>query len=102
LVEVVFPAGTAADGVRVDVDGRYVRSDFAMRANRRYMGLVTGLAVGPNRVTARFAGIGQSIVITNHPIGGPVFAGSQVQPWICITENEGALKTHSKSGLFTA
>jgi hypothetical protein len=29
------------------------------------------------------------ITITNHPIGGPVFAGPQVQPWICQTEANG-------------
>ena len=35
-------------------------------------------------MTARLAdGRGATITITNHPIGGPVFAGAQVQPWIC-------------------
>jgi hypothetical protein len=26
-------------------------------------------------------------VLTNHPIGGPVFAGEQTQPWVCTTED---------------
>jgi hypothetical protein len=28
-------------------------------------------------------------VLTNHPIGGPVFAGKQTQPWVCATEEAG-------------
>jgi hypothetical protein len=44
---------------------------------------VTGLRVGRNdlRVTAR--GGGAAITLTNHPVGGPLFAGPQVQPWDC-------------------
>ena len=52
------------------------------------VGLVTGLRVGPNVVTASLPdGRGARITITNHPIGGPVFTGPQVQPWVCNTQN---------------
>jgi hypothetical protein len=45
---------------------------------------VTGLSLGPNVLTARLPdGFGARITITNHPNGGPVFAGPQVQPWVC-------------------
>ena len=90
LVEVIVPTGVAASSVRVDVDGRDVTSSFAVRPNGRYMGLVTGLAERANRLTARGPdGASASITITNHPIGGPVFAGFQVQPWICSTVANG-------------
>jgi hypothetical protein len=76
-------AGDAA-GVRVDVDGVDVTSAFAVRPNGRYEGLVTGLALGANTLTVRTAdGSGKRITITNHPIGGPVFAGPQVTPYAC-------------------
>jgi hypothetical protein len=90
LVEVVLPAGMAAHEARVDLNGRDVTSEFAQRANGRYMGLVTGLTNGANQLTAQFAGgEGQRIIITNHSKGGPVFAGPQVLPWLCKTEEEG-------------
>src|SRR3954453_10482745 len=73
-----------ASGLRVDVDGTDVTSAFAVRPNGRFEGLVTGLAPGANQLTVRAAdGAGKRIVITNHPIGGPVFAGPQVTPYAC-------------------
>ena len=73
-----------AAGVRVDVDGVDVTSAFGVRPNGRYEGLVTGLKVGVNTLTVRGAdGGGKRITITNHPIGGPIFAGPQVTPYAC-------------------
>jgi hypothetical protein len=90
LVEIVIPRGVLAAAVRVDVDGRDVTGAFGQRANARFMGVVTGLKLGPNVVTARAKGASAAkLTITNHPIGGPVFAGFQVQPWICSTEENG-------------
>ena len=41
-------------------------------------------ALGPNVLTASAPGAtSASITITNHPNGGPVFSGPQVQPWVC-------------------
>ena len=55
------------------------------------MGLVTGLRNGFNVLTARVPGAGAQIAITNHPIGGPVFSGAQVQPWTCSTTSNPSL-----------
>ena len=85
LVEVVLPQAAAADGLRVDVDGRDVSSSFKQRADSRVVGLVTGLKDGANVVTARVGRAGARLTITNHPIGGPIFSGQQVQPWVCAT-----------------
>src|SRR5207237_10679478 len=42
------------------------------------------LQVGANVLTAQLPnGVGGRITITDHPNGGPVFSGPQVQPWIC-------------------
>ena len=82
LVEIT---GADASGLRVSLDGRDISKDFALRPNGRVMGLVSGLAEGPNLLRAGDA----EIILTNHPIGGPIFSGEQVQPWVCTTERNG-------------
>jgi hypothetical protein len=84
LVAVGLPPGTDASTVRVRAGDRDVTGAFAVRANGRFEGLVTGLDEGPSVLTARLPdGSGSRITITNHPNGGPVFSGPQVQPWVC-------------------
>jgi hypothetical protein len=105
LVEAILPTGVDPSVARIDVDGRDVKSAFAAgrlaglltgvpaqntlgvdpTANA-LLGDVTGLKVGANVLTVTLPdGYGARITITNHPVGGPVFAGPQVQPWICTT-----------------
>ena len=92
LVEVVLPSAASAESLRVDVDGRDVSEAFAVRADGRLLGLVEGLKVGRNVVTARLPnGRGARLTITNHPSGGPILFGPQVQPWAC---NPGAVNAH--------
>jgi hypothetical protein len=81
LVEVVVPAGAGAP--TVTVDGRDVSSSFRRLASGRTLGLVTGLRLGANVVTARAGGGGARLTIRNAPQGGPVFSGPQIQPWTC-------------------
>ncbi|WP_394844735.1 DUF6351 family protein [Pendulispora brunnea] len=87
LVEIVLPRGASEPDIatlRVDVDGRDVTAAFERRKNGRVMGLVTGLALGRNVLSASLAGgVPHRVELVNHPNGGPVFAGPQVQPWAC-------------------
>ncbi len=84
LVQVNRPHGTAREKLTVTVGNRDVTNAF----NSRGVGLVKDLRVGHNTLAATLAdGRGARIVITNHPIGGPIFAGPQVQPWVCNTQN---------------
>jgi hypothetical protein len=84
LVAVELPTGVDPSAVRMRAGGRDVTADFAMRANGRYEGLVTDLAVGPNVLTASASNAGSDqVTIVNHPNGGPVFSGPQIQPWVC-------------------
>ena len=84
LVEVKLPAGTDPASVVVTDDGRDVSSAFALNADGRFLGLVEGLDLGDNVLTATLPdGSGARITIVNHPNGGPVFSGPQVQPWVC-------------------
>jgi hypothetical protein len=86
LVEVVLPARVDPETVRVSLNGTDVTSAFAVRPNGRYQGVVTGLVVGPNDLMATMRqGPTVHLTITNHPSGGPIFAGPQVQPWVCRT-----------------
>src|SRR3954447_2593773 len=80
LVQVVRPADASGVPFTVRVGDR----DETDRFGDDGVGLIDGLDNGPNVVTATLDdGRGARITITNHPIGGPVFAGPQVQPWIC-------------------
>jgi hypothetical protein len=84
LVKVVRPSNAAGETLTVTVGRRNVTGAF----NNHGVGVVTGLRLGRNTLTARLAdGRGARIVLTDHPIGGPVFAGPQVQPWVCNTQN---------------
>ena len=85
LVEVVVPAGaTAAPHVTAGTSD--VSAAFVHRPDGRTIGLVTGLAEGTTTISADIGGKqGASLTVTNHRIGGPVFSGTQITPWICAT-----------------
>jgi hypothetical protein len=75
--------GADPSAVRVTEDGRDVTSAFAVRPDGRFEGLVTGLDVGANELVATDGADTARITIANHPNGGPVFSGPQIQPWVC-------------------
>src|SRR3954451_25259807 len=82
LVQIDRPPDAATAPVTADVDGRDVANAFSDAGGGRLTGLVTGLADGPNELTAALPdGRRARITITNHPIGGPIFAGAHGQPW---------------------
>ena len=81
LTSIDVPAATAPT---VTLNGRDVSGEFAWRPNGRFEGLLTGLATGSNTVTATLPdGSTTWSTIVDHPIGGPIFSGPQVQPWVC-------------------
>jgi hypothetical protein len=112
LVAIRIPAGVSPSKVRVTDNGRDVTSSFAMRPNGRFEGLVTGLSLGSNVLTASAqTAKAASVTVSDHPNGGPVFSGPQVQPWQCQSTatdsqcNEPATYTYeykSTSGQFSA
>jgi hypothetical protein len=89
LVSVDLPRGVQASAVKMTLGGADVTSQFAMRPNGSYEGLLNGLTPGSNVVTAEApGGLTAQATIVDHPIGGPVLAGPQIQPWVC--KNAGA------------
>src|SRR3954447_10461676 len=104
LVQIDRPAGARSAPVAADVDGRDVTGAFSDGGGGRLVGLVTGLADGPNVLRAVLPdGRAARIRITNHPIGGPVFSGPQVEPRGCNTQltpaNSGTSPTVTPVGL---
>jgi hypothetical protein len=92
LVEIDLPAGAPSAGLVVTLNGQDISASFAPRPalGGRIVGLASGMAVGANHLIARQRGLtGAQLTITNHPIGGPVFAGPQTQPWFCTTQQNG-------------
>jgi len=85
LVEIKWPAGVRITGAKVTLNGAGVTAAFGQRPNARYMGLVTGLKDGDNVLAASVGNVGSRLTISSHPIGGPVFSGAQLHPWVCAT-----------------
>src|SRR5258706_432942 len=82
LVEIKWPAGTDTTTAQVALNGVSVKSSFVLRGGR-YMGLVTGLNNGDNMLTAQVPGAAAQIIITNHPITGPILSGPHITPYEC-------------------
>jgi hypothetical protein len=77
---------TGGRRLRVQLNGRDISRVF----RRHNVGLVTGLRPGRNVLTVRAPDVtGAKLVISNYPIGGPIFGGAQVLPWVCATDSNG-------------
>ncbi|HWW52708.1 MAG TPA: DUF6351 family protein [Acidimicrobiales bacterium] len=82
LVQAILPPG--AQTLKVTSSGRDVTPVFGIGPGGKLEGLVTGLKLGPNRIEATANGArGSQLVLTDHPIGGPIFSGPQILPWAC-------------------
>jgi hypothetical protein len=99
LVRVDFPQWSAK--VNVLLNGKSVTSAFQPVGIRgSIMGLVTGLRVGENTLTAQVGtgngngnangqnnpGLTESLTITNYPITGPIISGPHERPFFCMTQ----------------
>ena len=83
LIDVVPPAGTDSGEIAVTLNGGDVTGQFSPTSQGTLRGLVTGLARGENTIAAIYPDGHASVKVTNHPNGGPVLAGPQLQPWTC-------------------
>jgi hypothetical protein len=73
----------AVSGGKVTLNGRDITSTFSHVVGGRSEGLVSGLKLGANTLTATVDGRTARLTVTNHPNGGPVFTGPQIGPWTC-------------------
>lgn len=87
LVRVSLPGGGSAEGVRVTANGEEVTSVFRAASDGvGVVGLVTGLRLGANTLSADHGGGTSNLSVVNHPASGPVFSGPHETPFICQTE----------------
>lgn len=88
-VEITLPAGVAASALNVDVDGKDVTQVFALRENGKIQGVLTGLKIGANTVSATLqnSSKGARLTLTNFDRGGPIFSGPHLQPWVCSSKD---------------
>src|SRR4051794_12734550 len=84
LVAITLPRRADARRLRVTAGRRDVSRAFTHRSGRRLEGLLDRLPLGRTRLVATAPGArGARLTITDHPNGGPVFSGPQLQPWRC-------------------
>jgi hypothetical protein len=96
LVRVTLPKSGSADSVTLSLNGRALSNALHAAPNgvpgvdgNGYLALVNGLSVGRNTITASVSHDTAKLEVTNHPVGGPVFSGPQIQPWLCTTQANG-------------
>jgi hypothetical protein len=91
LVGVDLPDQTLAADITFKLNGDDISGNFRPGLpEHSLVGLVSGLRIGRNTVELFRSGEGSAsaeLVLTNHPIGGPIFSGPQEQPFICQTES---------------
>lgn len=91
LLRLQAPADATVDDLEVTVADRDVSDVFVTQDDGTALGLVDGLADGPNRVEAVLPdGRGARITLTNAPQSGPVFSGPQIEPWTCTNGSSAA------------
>ena len=78
-------ADASLTDVRILVNGLESEARF-VSAGGRVETILTGLIDGANMVRVEAAaGHYGELTIVNHPMGGPLVSGPQLQPWICAT-----------------
>jgi hypothetical protein len=88
-IAIGIPRVVPPQQVRVRIDGVDVTDAFELIPGTRTLeGVVTGLALGDNLLEVRSNGNGKGrpaaeLVLTNHPIEGPIFSGPHQQPFLC-------------------
>lgn len=90
LVEITADDSALLSGAKVMLGDREVTEHLTATSEGSLKGLLEGMALGANTVTVVLADA--SVLerqIINHPSGGPVFSGPQLQPWQCTNEQAG-------------
>ncbi|MCP4035912.1 MAG: hypothetical protein GY733_03165 [bacterium] len=96
-VSVRVPFFTPMNRVRITVDGSDVTDAFdQVGSSKQLEGVVTNLALGDNQLevgtqlTPGFYLPGADIVLSNHPISGPMFSGPQQEVFLCADAGDRA------------
>ncbi len=86
LVRISLPRNVRASDLLVALNGVDVTGVFKPDADgRSLVGLVDGLKLGANSLTAKARGDSKTLKLTNYPITGPIFSGPHESPYVCET-----------------
>src|SRR5258708_650817 len=86
LVAVTAPSSD----IQVTLNGADVTSKFHLDWERHaIVGLVPGLRDGKNTIVAKAGKSSVSLVVTNHPVTGPILSGEHIKPYVCMTQESG-------------
>ena len=80
LIRINLPSNATIQGLKVALNEKDVSSVFVQSSTGAAIGLVDGLTDGRNILTAKTGSGSDSVILINHPNGGPVFSGPQLQP----------------------
>ncbi len=90
LVEIKMAGDSPPDDLTVTRNGTSVRDAFHLDPSRHsFIGLVDGLGVGRNTLTARSGSDTAELELTNFPITGPIVSGPHLKPFACGTAESG-------------
>src|SRR5207302_9994220 len=91
LIEVGIPRNVPRQKAKIFANGKNITSTLRWDEDSRTLtGLVTGLKLGANEISADSNDSGNRrptslLAVTNYPITGPVFSGPHESPFICQT-----------------
>src|SRR5436305_2697445 len=77
------------DALSVDRNGTDVTSSLAPVRDGVVGGVISGLRLGANRLTAKSAARTATLDVTDHRITGPVISGTHQTPFVCETDANG-------------
>jgi len=94
LVRVQFPGLAIPPQAQLTLNGVDVTSSLARVPGEGALeGVVSGFALGENILrlvsNPKAAGALATLIVTNHPLSGPIFSGPQQQPFVCTTARVG-------------
>jgi hypothetical protein len=89
LLRVTLPPGLSSSAALFLNGQRLENMLHPAPDGRGYLALVSGLRVGPNTIMLSAGEQTLRLVVTNHPISGPIFSGPHLQPWQCTTQLAG-------------
>lgn len=90
LVEVKAPSGVALNRITLALNGRDVTPNLKPDAESGTLrGLITGLKLGENLISAKAGNLQATLKATNYPITGPILSGPHLTPYECRTVESG-------------
>ena len=90
LVRVTLPPNVTPNQAVLVLNGQPIANALHPASDGHgYLALVAGMNPGPNSLMLTAGASVLQLEVANHPVGGPVFSGPHLQPWVCTTQSHG-------------